>query len=132
MRNFLHSKVAVVAVGSRSDVGADVRSARTILTGHGDVDVSSRGVGGVSVIDDKRLDVRVGRDDDGGGGGGLDGVLDSSVENGINLSNNLGVVDFSVDLGALGLGELIVGGGLGSSALQGVGVSSGLLNVCLA
>jgi hypothetical protein len=126
--NSLHLKVAVVAVSGRSDVRANVGSARTILTGHGDVDVSSRGVDSVSVVDDERLDVRVGRDDDGLGGSGLDGC----VENSVDLSDDLSAVDFIVDFGALGLGELVVGSGLGSGALQDVGVSSGLLNVRLA
>jgi hypothetical protein len=111
--NSLHSKIAVVAVSGGSDVRANVGSARTILTSHGDVQVSGRGVDSVSVIDDERLNARVGRDDDGLGGGGLDG----SVEDSVDLGDDLSVVDFSVDLGALGLGELVVGSGLGSGAL---------------
>jgi hypothetical protein len=109
----LHSNVAVTAVSSRSDVGAnvgDTRGVLDVLGGYGDV---SRDIDGVGVVDDERLDQRIGGDD---GESGVDGGVDSGVE-----------------LDALGVGELVdVRSELAGSALQDVGFGGDLLNIWLA
>jgi hypothetical protein len=108
----LHLDVAITAVSSRSDVGANVRDTRGVLDvlgGHGDV---SRDIDGVSVVDDERFDHGIGGHD---GGSGVDASVDSDVE-----------------LDTLGVGELVdVRSGLGGGALQDFGFGGDLLNIWL-
>jgi hypothetical protein len=103
--------VAVTAVSSRGDVGADVGSARDILGGHADVGRDVDG-GSVSVVDDEGLDS--GLDGDQSGGGLDDGDVD---------------IGGGVDLDALGVGQLVeVRGVLGGGALENIGVLKFLLS----